>query len=299
MAIDQVSIEVAAALESRGLPYLLVKGPVLSDWLYPETIRQYGDTDILVSPDDLPAAQAALRDLGFTPYREPDTIARGMPPFHAWTRNRMWVDLDCRMTGLSASPATQWQGLSREREPWRVAQSTVWTTGSAARALLLATHAAQHGIDVDGPLEDLARGIAALPFDLWREAWALARELGGQDAFGAGLRLVPSGARLADRLGLPAGSSRGVRLQALGAPPLVVGLDRLTAIRGMRGKIELMRTELLPSEEFLRWWSPIASRGRVGMFVTKIWRPVWFLLQIPSALLTLMRSRSMSRGDRP
>lgn len=203
------------------------------------------------------------------------------------------------MTGLTASPSSQWDGLVRHRERWRVAQAEVWTCGPEARALLLATHAAHHGMGADGPLEDLRRGIATFPLELWRGVWALARELGGVDAFGAGPRLLPAGSGLAARLGVPTGSSREVRLQALGAPPLVLGAHRVATTPGIRGKIALVRSELLPSADFLRWWSPVARRGRLGLLATQLWRPLWFVLQIPSALVTWVRSQRISGGDRP
>lgn len=90
MAIDQVSLEVTSALEARGIVCLPIKGPVLADWLYRGTVRRYGDTDLLVSPDDLLTAQKVLRGLGFTPKQEPAQITAGMPTFHAWSRHGMW-----------------------------------------------------------------------------------------------------------------------------------------------------------------------------------------------------------------
>jgi hypothetical protein len=55
-------------LESSGIKALPYKGPALAEALYGEvTQRQFGDLDILILPEDVPKAKAALRDLGYKP----------------------------------------------------------------------------------------------------------------------------------------------------------------------------------------------------------------------------------------
>jgi hypothetical protein len=55
-------------LESAGIKALPYKGPVLAETLYGEvTQRQFGDLDILILPEDVPKAKAALLALGYKP----------------------------------------------------------------------------------------------------------------------------------------------------------------------------------------------------------------------------------------
>ena len=55
-------------LESAGIKALPYKGPALAEALYGEvTQRQFGDLDILILPEDVPKARAALLDLGYKP----------------------------------------------------------------------------------------------------------------------------------------------------------------------------------------------------------------------------------------
>ena len=54
-------------LESAGIKTLAYKGPVLAKTLYGDvTERQYSDLDILIRPEDVPRAKAALLALGHT-----------------------------------------------------------------------------------------------------------------------------------------------------------------------------------------------------------------------------------------
>jgi len=53
-------------LESAGIKVLPYKGPTLAETLYGEvTRRQFGDLDVLIRPEDVTKAKAALRDLGY------------------------------------------------------------------------------------------------------------------------------------------------------------------------------------------------------------------------------------------
>jgi hypothetical protein len=47
--IDALTAEVAGALNSDGIETLVLKGPVLAKWLYPEEVRAYSDSDLLVA----------------------------------------------------------------------------------------------------------------------------------------------------------------------------------------------------------------------------------------------------------
>ena len=53
LAIDRLAAEVAAAFAAEGIESMVLKGPVLAEWLYQAEIRPYGDADLLVPPERL------------------------------------------------------------------------------------------------------------------------------------------------------------------------------------------------------------------------------------------------------
>ncbi len=68
MTRAQVLADLAAlaiVLDRAGIDFLVVKGPVLGELLYPEPqLRAYSDLDLVVRPEQLPAAVAVLEDHG-------------------------------------------------------------------------------------------------------------------------------------------------------------------------------------------------------------------------------------------
>jgi hypothetical protein len=64
-------VRIVSHLESAAIKAVPYKGPVLAQALYGAvTQRQFGDLDILILPEDVPKAKAALRDLGYEPALE-------------------------------------------------------------------------------------------------------------------------------------------------------------------------------------------------------------------------------------
>jgi hypothetical protein len=117
--------------------------------------------------------------------------------------------------------------------------------------LIVALHAAQHGDrwqplhDGDHwlqPVHDLHRALERVDLETWRRADALAWELGAGPEFAAGLRLDPTGADVADRLGVGDTTPRVVRLLGTPQPPTAWGLERLISTR-------------VPARVF-GWWRP-------------------------------------------
>jgi hypothetical protein len=67
----RAAAEVAGALENQGVAAVFVKGVALALSAYERpALRAFGDLDLLVHPDSLPAARAALASLGFVPDSE-------------------------------------------------------------------------------------------------------------------------------------------------------------------------------------------------------------------------------------
>lgn len=54
--------------EHRGIPALVLKGPLLAEWLYSGLgLRAFGDLDVLVEPHQARAARTALEEAGYVP----------------------------------------------------------------------------------------------------------------------------------------------------------------------------------------------------------------------------------------
>jgi len=65
-AVDAFTAEVVGAFGREGIEVLVLKGQVLARWLYPGEARPYGDSDLMVAPDDRARAVSVLERLGFT-----------------------------------------------------------------------------------------------------------------------------------------------------------------------------------------------------------------------------------------
>src|ERR1700733_8351085 len=63
---DRISVEVISAMRAADIGPVLLKGPSIARWLYPDGGRSYVDTDILVPACDVDRTAAVLRSLGFT-----------------------------------------------------------------------------------------------------------------------------------------------------------------------------------------------------------------------------------------
>ena len=148
-----------------------------------------------------------------------------------WQRERDNVLLDVHRTlaGIGVDPDVAWRALSRERASVTVAgRGRCRSSGSPARTLHVALHAAHHGIGPSRPIEDLRRAVRTADDGIWRSAAELADELDALlDAFAAGLALDPEGAALAQRLHLPSRVSTGAALRAGSPAPLALGFEQL------------------------------------------------------------------------
>jgi hypothetical protein len=211
--LDAAAVEALDALEALGVEPLLLKGPALARVLYgPGEHRGYSDVDLLVAPDDLERARRALAGLGYGHPEEAFGIDDVGETLHAetWSRRTegtrggpLLIDLHWRLPGCEAPANILWEALSVRRASIELDGRAAPVLDRVGLALHLATHAAQHGSDDLKAIADLTRGLECWPPEVWRDAAPLAAEVEGTPAFAAGLRLVPSGADVADRLGLP------------------------------------------------------------------------------------------------
>lgn len=289
LCVDGLTAELASAFEQREIACILLKGPVIARWLYDDgSVRSYSDCDLLVAPDQLAAAQAALHELGFT-----DTARRLAHPrldSHDWQRGVDHVDLHTTLIGIRASPATVWNVLSASTETTSVGGATVQMLGVHARALHVALHAAQHGRKEPKPLEDLRRACDVVPNETWIEVAMLAERLQAVEAFATGLRLDPRGAAIAARLGLASAASADATLR-LEPVPLALAFEHLASTPSFRARSRIVARELFPTVAFMRWWSPLARRGVAGLAAAYCWRPLWLVAHAGPGLLAWRRAR--------
>jgi hypothetical protein len=304
LRIDAATAEVFRRLELAGLPALLLKGPSITRWLYAgDDSRSYRDCDVLVAPRSFQAVEELLLSLGYA--RTFDD--RQMPSWwreHAsvWYRERDGITLDLHRTlpGVSAPEEVAWRALSTNPETITVAGRPVPVLALPARALHLVLHAAQHGAGWDWPIADLDRALRACDDQLWGGAARLAEELDATGAFVAGLYLVPTGAALAERLGLPVIWSADTELRASSAPSPALTLERLAGTPGLWARARFVWRKLVPPPDFIRHWDPRAADSRAALVRAYARRPLWLLRVTPRSVRAWRRARGAVRraGDR-
>jgi hypothetical protein len=287
---DAVTVEVVTALRAADIEQILLKGRVTERWLYGGELRPSGDVDLLLPGPAWKRAGACMRELGFL---------AGQPGWRgvslSWKRREEgdWVDLHRSLFGLYAAPEAVWEELASNTEPTEIARVRIATLGLPARALSVAMHAAQHGFEgARKPVADLERALAQVDRETWTEAAELSRRLDGEAAFGAGLRTCENGRRLAAELSLPATRSLTVHLHATGAEPLVLGLESLAAPQSLGSRVRFTLRKLFPSPDYLRGRSRLARRGRAGLVLAYLCRPLWLAARLPRALLAWRRAKA-------
>jgi Uncharacterised nucleotidyltransferase len=295
MLIDRVTAEVHGALAQAGIPAIVLKGPAIGNWLYgPDEVRGYGDTDLLIPHREWQHAGEVLESLGFQNFL--GTMAHPRMESYAsdpWFREGEDVDLHSTIYGLRVPHEQVWGVLSAQTVPMAIGGADLPVLAEPARAMHVALHAAQHQ---DGKaVYDLQKAVAQLPEGFWEQAADVAERLDGLPAFAAGLRLDPDGAAIVERLGLSRVRSTDTELRA-GQVPLAESLNELLETRGAAAKLRLAWAELVPRQAFMRWWSPLARRGRLGMILAYVWRPLYILLRAPAAIRAVWIARRDGRS---
>jgi hypothetical protein len=293
-AIDALTAEVASAFTGEGIETLVLKGPVLARWLYPGEARPYVDSDLMVAPGNRARAVGALKRLGFVEHRPwmptPLSLDIGRTTFSRSGGGGM-VDLHCQLPGLDGDPDAIWGRLSASAERQVIGGVELRVPDRDVVLLHVALHAAQHANMVDGkPLEDLRRALACVKESEWSSALGLARAYRGVPAFAAGLRLLPEGGDLACRLDL--GEEGSLKYALLREDVIAEELYALlSADAGIRSKLTIAARRGFPGPDYMRWWSPLARRGRRGLAGAYVWRAIWTIGQALGATRTLWRIR--------
>lgn len=286
--LDAAALEVADALGTEGIDYLLLKGPALVHLLYNAgEHRGYTDVDLLVAPQHLPAAHAVLTRLGYTNHSAKRGIEDVAGVVHAevWARadeqiGPLMIDLHHQLAGVGVAPEVAWPALIARRTWIELQGGRAAVLGPPGLALHLALHGAQHGQRGLMAIGDLQRGLARLPIDVWRDAAVLAHEIRAVEAFAAGLRLVPSGATLALELELP--SSREIEWDIEHRELRPRGTFHVQAFvdgTGVAGRAAIMRRALLPTRQWITQEHPWVVSHRGGVLAARalhiLCAPAW------------------------
>jgi hypothetical protein len=154
----------------------------------------------------------------------------------------------------------------------------------------LALHAAHHGPRVEPPLRDLRRALESCSDERWAEAAVMAERIGASTAFANGLGLLPAGRERSALLGLTADYTAAWRLGVQGEP-VAAGIERLARAPGLRARASLLRDELFPTREFLRWWIPKVRGAWPGLARAYAWRWLYLARRAPAALRAWRRAQ--------
>ena len=283
LLLDLATVTIFRDLRARGVRAILLKGQSSQRLLYGDSFRPYIDIDILVPPDDQDDAMACLRELGFRDYFSPPRDHKHDRPFVR--DDGAIVDLHRTLSGIGVPPERCWEVLSAHTEVVDAANGLACLDAGALVAIV-ALHAAQHGEAEEKPITDLTRAVERLPLPIWEEAVIVARDLGAQEPFVAGLKIVPGGSRRIEELGLSNLVSAAVRLRAASAPVSAQELGRLVSTPGRRARWGVLRKVLLPTTEELRYraWARRVVDWPAGKVLARV---TWWLritCELPGAV---------------
>ena len=299
LRVDAATAEVLRNFDASGVRAVLLKGPALADWYADDPARSYLDSDIWVCPDDLEAARELLKALHFEPYADEKQLP-GWWLEHAstWSRESdgVMVDLHRFLQGAGAEPKAVWEVLSAHRNTVTLAGYEAPILSPPAKTLYVTLHAAHHGKVWGKALIHVERALIAVPEADWKKAAELARELHATDSFGTGLRLVPEGRALADRLGLPVTQSIKVALEASTPPPVALGLEQLRTADSSWARTRIIARKLFPPPGFIRHWWPPAARNWRMLILGYLYRPVWLLRRAPQGFKAWREARRQVHG---
>lgn len=276
LLLDREAASVVTHLQEVGVPSILLKGAAIATWLYNDgSPRPYCDIDILVSPSNLQTALDTLARLGYT------QRVRGAHPAEVGPKEvelvgptNMTVDLHHGLLGATAPSEQCWDVLAEQTVLMKLgATAEVQILNVPARAMHLALHAAQNGpIDVKA-IRDLERGLAAVDMNSWEQAVSIAKRIGAEQAFAAGLRLVPAGRTLADHLSLTRSMTVELAVRTRSVTQDALFFERLTRTHGPWEKTALLLRKCFPTAATMRANSALARRGSLGLFCAWIGHP--------------------------
>lgn len=298
--LDSVSAWISAELDAHEIPSVLLKGRTFGRLFYEnEFERPFGDTDVLVPAADVAVAERLLQEAGFVRTdRDEDWLGPGPKYAHTFYRisDGAEVDLHWHLSGAACSSHQVWEALREHTVPTALGGRVVSVLDPAASAMLVATHSAHHGTKRPRTLADVEGAVTRLELAVWRDAVSLAGELGASEAFAAGLRLTPSGDALADKLGLVQPRSAEMWLKTHPSTYGAEVLDRITQATSLRVRLRLIRHVAFPPQVVMYRFSPLARRGRVGLALAYVLRPLRLTAHAAPAMRDWLKAHHASRG---
>ena len=302
---------VVRSFDAHGISNILLKGPAIRHWLYPDDPagRTYTDVDLLVSPSKFIAAERVLKDLGF---RRPVSAYRDRT--YAWDLGSTWVhptvaapisiDLHRGFHGVTDWEAF-WTVMDANTTVIEVAGAPVRIPAAAGCALISALHASASS-GAEHSAADLKRASDGLGEEVWREAASHAEDAGVLPSFRLGLSRHEEGRLLLDTLqiagDLPADEATFFLATLDADAERVAGawwLQHLwSPAAGLRNRARVLIDVLFPSADYLRDKNPIARRGRLGLAMARLARPVTLAVRAPGILWLVLRGRWRARQSR-
>ena len=259
-----------------GVDALVIKGPSIGEWLYPEDDRESADVDLLLRPSQWNLARETLESRGFEPtyagFRETESALHSLDLQRTTAeQGRHGLDLHRYFPGIDADSEQAFDVLWADRSLSEQAGVPVWFPSIEARALIIGLHAAR---DPGSPktTEDLRRAMNTLGPTQVRALSDLARRLNAQAALRVGVEMLPATAGFVDTLGLgDVGMPALWVLRSQGADPLSTELERVRSLPPGERARQLGRW-LVPSAASMRARHPEVGNSRVqlaGIYVRR------------------------------
>lgn len=271
--LDANAARAIALLDRAGVRAILLKGRAIAEWLYADDVRGYADIDLLVDPARLDEALRVLSSAGFRHRLEGAARSEyGRFELELFDRNGTCIDLHHSLIGVSAGPTVCWAVLSSHTDSLVVAGRSVTVLDLPARTMHLALHAAQNGAADVKAVADLERGLEHLPLDLWRQASAVAVDLGAGEAFSGGLHLTPRGRATALALGIGPPRDVAVLLRIASVPQEALQIQHLCAEGSVAAKARLVVRKLWPTSAYMRLETPTRVGGRAALLTARLRR---------------------------
>jgi hypothetical protein len=175
--------KIARDFDQRGIEFLALKGPALSQLLYHNPcLRQFGDLDLLVRPRDVRHARTALNELGFesglhlSPKQEKSHLRSGYECAFDLKSEPHVVELHWQVVPHFYAINFDIDQLFSRSVPIDIDGIGLRTLGHNDLILALCVHAAKHEWSQIGMLRDIA---AVTSFNLdWDWIFGEARRLG-------------------------------------------------------------------------------------------------------------------------
>lgn len=297
--LDVKGAEIRAALAAAGFRAILLKGSAFTETLDPGgAARGSMDCDLLVSPSDLRSITTHLGSLGFRPTFLPaDTPTTRELHAGTWLREADGLELDLHhnLPEVPAPSELTWKLVGAHTTWIEVGGADTEILDEVGTALLVALHGALHGPGFPRVFEDLRQATAVFGDQIWRKAHRLAMDLDAEEAFGQGLRLVPEGVELAERLRLANSTSTQRLLTWSAAPWGATVVDEFVSADSSRRRARLAWRTLFPTPRAMRAGTSLARHGALGLAAAYVIRPVRMAVRLVPALQAWRAARARAR----